>query len=98
MVPNSTTVTMQKFKNKLSGKFFFRAIILVQDAVIDGIGNTPEEAEEDLKMKCGAVLMKNDPAFEAEVQELMEGLPENKKNDAVRIALNMKLSSNNKEK
>ena len=94
----STTITIQKWKNKLSGKEHFRAYILVQDVVVDGTGNTPEEAEEDLKMRCGIILMKTSPAFEAEVKELMEGLPESKKNEAVRIALNMKLSSNNKEK
>lgn len=93
----STTVTIQRRMNGM-GEVRYRAYILVQDAVITGWGRTPDEAEEELKSKCELVLMKNDPAFEAEVKELMEGLPESKKNEAVRIALNMKLSPNNKKK
>lgn len=95
-MPDSTTVTIQKRGNRL-GQVKYKAFILVQDVVIDGWGNTPEEAEEDLKMRCGVVLMKNDPEFQKEVEKLMEGLPANKKNEVVMIALKNKLSSNNKK-
>lgn len=93
----STTVTVQKRMNGM-GEVRYRAYILVQDAVITGWGRTPDEAEKDLKAKCELILMKNDPTFEEEVRKVMKDLPKSQKNEAVRIALDMKLSSNNTTK
>jgi len=93
----STTVTIQKRMNGM-GEVRYRAYILVQDAIITGWGRTPDEAEKNLKEKCELVLMKNDPAFEEEVRKVMKGLPKSQKNEAVRIALDMKSSSNNQVK
>lgn len=93
----STTVTIQKRMNGM-GEVRYRAYILVQDAAITGWGRTPNEAEENLKEKCGLVLMKNNPAFEKQVRKIMKGLPSSEKNKAVWAALNMVLPSNNQTK
>ena len=87
MGKNTVNVTIQK-RQHVDGKISYRALILIQDQVIDGIGETPDEAEENLKMRMATMAMKTDKEFEKEVREVMKNNPKSEKNKIVEDAIN----------
>lgn len=49
-------ITIQKRANRF-GTIKFRALILIQDRVIDGWGSTPQEAETALKNQLNSLII-----------------------------------------